>query len=138
MKIGITKLKNNHQKQSVLFHSFSNSKCSLSFILILQINTYFVYNVSFFHSDNVMSNHPMEPIPPVRLNQQRPTFAVDGDTMERLFQALFYRIAVLYARTIPKHIRRLGETAILVMVRFTFSPQRNSEVKLQLKKYRFS
>ncbi|UJR25000.1 hypothetical protein I4U23_006361 [Adineta vaga] len=62
-----------------------------------------------------MSNHPMEPIPPVRLNQQRPAHAIDGDTMERLFQALFYRIAVLYARTIPKHIRRLGETAILVM-----------------------
>ncbi|CAF0793956.1 unnamed protein product [Adineta ricciae] len=62
-----------------------------------------------------MSDNPMEPMPPVRLNQQRPTFAVDGDTMERLFQALFYRIAVLYARTIPKHIRRLGESAILVM-----------------------
>ncbi|CAF1070421.1 unnamed protein product [Adineta steineri] len=66
-----------------------------------------------------MSNNPNEPIPTVRLHhhhQQRPPpVTVDGDTMERLFQALFYRIAVLYARTIPKHIRRIGETAILVM-----------------------
>jgi hypothetical protein len=42
--------------------------------------------------------------------------AVEGDTMERLFQALFYRIAAVYSRTIPKHIRRLEETAILVLV----------------------
>jgi hypothetical protein len=63
-----------------------------------------------------MSNNLNEAIPPVRLNQHRPPFPVDGDTMERLFQALFYRIAVLYARAIPKHIRRLIETAILVMV----------------------
>ncbi|CAF3865869.1 unnamed protein product [Rotaria sordida] len=66
-----------------------------------------------------MSNIPNEVIPPVRINQQQPPRipppTADGDTMERLFQALFYRIAVLYARTIPKHIRRLGETAILVM-----------------------
>ncbi len=65
-----------------------------------------------------MSNMPTEQIPPVRLNQQRPPPIADGDTMERLFQALFYRIAVLYARAIPKHIRRLGETAILVLVLF--------------------
>jgi hypothetical protein len=45
-----------------------------------------------------------------------PPPTADGDTMERLFQALFYRIAVLYARAIPKHVRRLGETAIFVMV----------------------
>lgn len=67
-----------------------------------------------------MSNIPTEQIPPVRLNQQRPPRILpptaDGDTMERLFQALFYRIAVLYARAIPKHIRRLGETALLVLV----------------------
>ncbi|CAF3345139.1 unnamed protein product [Rotaria sp. Silwood1] len=65
-----------------------------------------------------MSNIPSE-VPPVRINQQQPPRIpppiADGDTMERLFQALFYRIAVLYARTIPKHIRRLGETTILVM-----------------------
>ncbi len=63
-----------------------------------------------------MSNIPTEPIPPVHPNQQRtPPFA-DGDTMERLFQALFYRIAIIYARAIPKHIRRLGETSLLVVV----------------------
>ena len=67
-----------------------------------------------------MSNTPGEPILQVPLNQQRPPRIppplADGDTMERLFQALFYRIAVLYARSIPKHIRRLGETALLVLV----------------------
>ncbi|CAF2496061.1 unnamed protein product [Rotaria sp. Silwood2] len=68
-----------------------------------------------------MSNTPTEVNPPVRINQpeqqppRMPPPTADGDTMERLFQALFYRIAVLYARTIPKHIRRLGETVILVM-----------------------
>ncbi|UJR23834.1 hypothetical protein I4U23_026810 [Adineta vaga] len=64
-----------------------------------------------------MSNIPRDPVHPPH---QRPPPRIlphntDGDTMERLFQALFYRIAVVYARTIPKHIRRLGETAILVM-----------------------
>ncbi|CAF4413839.1 unnamed protein product, partial [Rotaria socialis] len=68
-----------------------------------------------------MSNNASEVISPVRVNQQQPPPpripppTADGDTMERLFQALFYRIAVLYARNVPKHIRRLGETAILVM-----------------------
>lgn len=67
-----------------------------------------------------MSNVPFGAIPPVHFNQVRiarmPPNNADGDTMERLFQALFYRIAFLYARTIPQHIRRLGETAILVLV----------------------
>ncbi len=64
-----------------------------------------------------MSNLPVEPIIPIHPNQQRiPPQIADGDTMERLFQALFYRIAVIYARAIPKHIRRLGETALLVLV----------------------
>lgn len=71
-----------------------------------------------------MSNSPSEPTPPVHTNQEQrqippqriPQTAADGDTMERLFQVLFYRIAVLYARTVPKQIRRLEETAILVMV----------------------
>jgi hypothetical protein len=76
-----------------------------------------------------MSNNVNEAIPPVRLNQQRPPFPVDGDTMERLFQALFYRIAVLYARTIPKHIRRLIETAILVMVKKTKIDLKNNFMK---------
>ncbi|CAF0827015.1 unnamed protein product [Adineta ricciae] len=67
-----------------------------------------------------MSNIPNDPGAPVRPTHHRPPLRIppqnaDGDTMERLFQALFYRIAVLYARAIPKHIRRLGETAILVM-----------------------
>ncbi|CAF1596771.1 unnamed protein product [Rotaria magnacalcarata] len=69
-----------------------------------------------------MSNNASEVISTVRVNQQPPPPppripppTADGDTMERLFQALFYRIAVLYARNVPKHIRRLGETAILVM-----------------------
>jgi hypothetical protein len=78
--------------------------------------------IFLFILDNVMSNIPTEQTPPVRPNQQRPPLRIipppmtDGDTMERLFQALFYRIAVLYARAIPKHVRRLGETAILVLV----------------------
>jgi hypothetical protein len=42
--------------------------------------------------------------------------APEGDTMERLFQALFYRMAILYARAVPKKIRRLEETAALVLV----------------------
>jgi hypothetical protein len=67
-----------------------------------------------------MSNNPTDTATPVRPMDQRPPRIppqiADGDTMERLFQALFYRIAVIYARAIPKHIRRLGETAILVMV----------------------
>ncbi|CAF4583339.1 unnamed protein product, partial [Rotaria sp. Silwood2] len=66
-----------------------------------------------------MSNIPNEVILPVHINQQQspriPPPTADSDTMERLVQALFYRIAVLYARTIRKHIRRLGETAIRVM-----------------------
>ena len=67
-----------------------------------------------------MSNIQTDPIPTMPPNPPRPTrianAPADGDTMERLFQALFYRIAVLYARAMPKHIRRLGETAILVLV----------------------
>ena len=55
---------------------------------------------------------PVQHPPPPRIPPQ----TADGDTMERLFQALFYRIAVIYARAIPKHIRRLSESALLVMV----------------------
>ncbi|CAF3804267.1 unnamed protein product [Rotaria magnacalcarata] len=66
-----------------------------------------------------MSDIPTDRITPVHQTQQQtpriPPQIADGDTMERLFQALFYRIAVIYARAIPKHVRRLGETAILVM-----------------------
>ncbi|CAF0973201.1 unnamed protein product [Rotaria sp. Silwood1] len=69
-----------------------------------------------------MSDIPTDRITPVHFTQQRqpriPPQIADGDTMERLFQALFYRIAVIYARVIPKYIRRLGETAILVMAIF--------------------
>lgn len=83
------------------------------------------------HSDNVMPNNPTEAIPPERPNQQRapriPAPLADGDTMERLFQALFYRIAVLYARAVPKHIRRLGETALLVLV-WLISHENNREL----------
>jgi hypothetical protein len=67
-----------------------------------------------------MSDAAREPPAPARPTHQHlprmPPPTADGDTMERLFQALFYRIAVLYARAIPKHVRRLGETAIFVMV----------------------
>jgi hypothetical protein len=89
----------------------------IDFLFQIQIRFVFsIFSDTFpFHLKNVMSNIPIEQIPPVRLNQQRPPTA-DGDTMERLFQALFYRIAVLYARAIPKHIRRLGETVLLVLV----------------------
>ena len=74
------------------------------------------------------------PIDPVRLTQQRPPRipppTAEGDTMERLFQALFYRIAVIYARAIPKHIRRLGETAILVMVYFINIKTKRNFIKI--------
>jgi hypothetical protein len=67
-----------------------------------------------------MSDIPTDTVRPVPPIQQRPPRVppqtADGDTMERLFQALFYRIAVIYARAVPKHIRRLEESAILVMV----------------------
>lgn len=65
-----------------------------------------------------MSDIPTEAInPTIQPRPPRiPPQNTDGDTMERLFQALFYRIAVLYARAIPKHVRRLSESAILVMV----------------------
>jgi hypothetical protein len=71
-----------------------------------------------------MSDIPTDTVTPVPPIQQQhpppppriPPQTADGDTMERLFQALFYRIAVIYARAIPKHIRRLSESALLVMV----------------------
>ena len=64
-----------------------------------------------------MSNTPADQITHIHVHQHRPPPPNDGDTMERLFQALFYRIAVIYARAIPKHIRRLSETALLVILR---------------------
>ena len=72
-----------------------------------------------------MSDIPTEAVNPPPPFQVRPPPRIppqntDGDTMERLFQALFYRIAVIYARAIPKHVRRLSESAILVMVKFSF------------------
>lgn len=79
-----------------------------------------------------MSNIPSETVPPTQQNPTRtprmPTVPADGDTMERLFQALFYRIAILYARAVPKHIRRLGETALLVLVRIQICFSIQSEV----------
>jgi hypothetical protein len=39
---------------------------------------------------------------------------------DRLFHALFYRIALAYARAFPKPIRRVIEFAILIKVRFFF------------------
>jgi hypothetical protein len=69
-----------------------------------------------------MSDIPTDTVTPVSPIQQHPhppripPPTADGDTMERLFQALFYRIAVIYARAIPKHIRRLSESALLIMV----------------------
>ncbi|CAF2663208.1 unnamed protein product [Rotaria sp. Silwood2] len=69
-----------------------------------------------------MSDIPTDRVTPVHVIPQRqpriPPQIADGDTMERLFQALFYRIAVIYARVIPNYIRRLGETAILIMAIF--------------------
>lgn len=73
-----------------------------------------------------MSDIPTDAVNPASPTQPRPPRIppqnTDGDTMERLFQALFYRIAVLYARAIPKHVRRLSESAILVMVKSFFLP----------------
>ena len=37
-------------------------------------------------------------------------------TMDRLFQALFYRFAIVYSRMIPKPIRRFEETTIFLLV----------------------
>ena len=63
-----------------------------------------------------MSNIPNETTPPTDIGQQRSPTTTGDETMERLFQALFYRISVLHVRIIPKPIRRLEEAAILVMV----------------------
>lgn len=71
-------------------------------------------------SENGTEN--IDPPPPTNPNihRQRPTMnrnqTGEADTMERLFHALFFRLAVMYSRAIPKHVRRLGETAILLMV----------------------
>lgn len=40
---------------------------------------------------------------------------------ERLFHALFYRVALTYARAFPKPVRRILEFAILVKVRTVLS-----------------
>lgn len=50
---------------------------------------------------------------PRNLNQQNPLLNV----RDRLFHALFYRIALAYARAIPKSVRRFLEFAILLKVR---------------------
>ena len=63
-----------------------------------------------------MSNIPNETISPMDIGQQRSPTTADDETMERLFQTLFYRISILYARIIPKPICRLEETTILVML----------------------
>ena len=47
------------------------------------------------------------------MNQQNPLLNV----RDRLFHALFYRIALAYARAIPKPVRRFLEFAILLKVR---------------------
>lgn len=39
---------------------------------------------------------------------------------DRLFHALFYRIAIAYARAFPKPIRRIIEFAILIKVCYLF------------------
>ena len=82
-----------------------------------------------------MSDTPTDTAAPVHpIHQHPPRIPMqtnDGDTMERLFQALFYRIAVIYARAIPKHIRRLSESAILVMVFFVkFLPERAKFIEI--------
>ena len=90
-----------------------------SFLLNIEFIITFL-DTFFFLSTNVMSDNPTNREAPVHLTHQRPPRippqVADGDTMERLFQALFYRIAVIYARTISKYIRRLVETVILVIV----------------------
>jgi hypothetical protein len=73
--------------------------------------------ISFGHVMSDIPTHPITPVPPPQQRPPRiPPQTTDGDTMERLFQALFYRLAIIYARAIPKHIRRLGESSILIMV----------------------
>ena len=47
------------------------------------------------------------------MNQQNPLLNV----RDRLFHALFYRIALAYARAIPRPVRRFLEFAILLKVR---------------------
>jgi hypothetical protein len=129
MKIGMMKLKIylHLSRNKSLFCQIDREQKSTFFIdfplemfCLFLDRFFFIYSKLSFHLNNVMSDVPTEPIPPVRPTHQRPPRLppplADGDTMERLFQALFYRIAVLYARAIPKHIRRLVETAILVLV----------------------
>lgn len=50
-----------------------------------------------------------------RLNAMNPIVNV----RERLFHALFNRLALSYAQAFPKAIRRLIEFALLIMVNFT-------------------
>ena len=50
---------------------------------------------------------------PRNMNQQNPLLNV----RDRLFHALFYRIALAYARAIPRPVRRFLEFAILLKVR---------------------
>ena len=50
---------------------------------------------------------------PRNINQQNPLLNV----RDRLFHALFYRIALAYARAIPRPVRRFLEFAILLKVR---------------------
>ena len=49
---------------------------------------------------------------PRNMNQQNPLLNV----RDRLFHALFYRIALAYARAIPRPVRRFLEFAILIKV----------------------
>ena len=54
-----------------------------------------------FTQENVMSNILNKAISPMGIGQQRSPTTADDETMEHLFQALFYRISVLYARVTP-------------------------------------
>ena len=51
---------------------------------------------------------------PVRNNNQQPNPLLG--VRDRLFHALFYRIALTYARAFPKPIRRFIEFAVLLKV----------------------
>ena len=49
-------------------------------------------------------------------NMRLPMHFGDGNVMQRMFQLIFFRMAVIYSQTIPKHGRRFGEMIILLLV----------------------
>ena len=75
-------------------------------------------NVGPARNDPPAGNNGAAGAPPIVV-QQNPLVNV----RDRLFHAMFYRIALTYARAFPKPVRRIIEFAILIKVRiFCYKP----------------